>query len=487
MPGIDRRLRRLMAPRGRIALTIALVVVLLFAGLVYSQRHQLRLLFVPSSHSVQITPLTLIPSASAPAPVGSADWTMYHANTTRTGFVANTPDPTHLASLWRHPLDGAVYAEPLVVNGKVIVATEHDSLYALDAQSGLIRWHTSVGTPVPLSSLPCGNIDPLGITGTPVYDPQTGLVFAVAEIQGPAHLLVGIDLKTGQVKVRRLVDPSGTDPQAQQQRAALALYGGRVYIALGGLYGDCGDYHGLVVASRTDGTGPLLTYQVPSPREGGIWAASGPVIDSQGNLYVTVGNGAITQGSWDHSDSVLRLSPTLQLEDAFAPQRWPGDNANDLDLGSMGPVLLPNGLLFTQGKSDQGYVLRANQLGGVGGQIQTFSPCSAGAYGGAAVSGQQAFVPCADGLHEIKFAAGGTQFAAGWQASPQVTGSPIIAGNTIYSLDTGGGQLYALNAATGAVRATITVGPTTRFATPTLSHNSIFIGTTTGIVAVGLR
>ena len=109
--------------------------------------------------------------------------------------------------------------------------------------------------------MPCGNINPLGITGTPVYDPQTGLIFAVAEIQGPAHLLVGVDVKTGQVKVRRLVDPPGANPQVHQQRAALALYGDKVYIAFGGLYGDCGDYHGMVVASRTDGTGALLTYQ----------------------------------------------------------------------------------------------------------------------------------------------------------------------------------------------------------------------------------
>ena len=100
-----------------------------------------------------------------------------------------------------------------------------------------------------------GDIDPLGITGTPVYDPQTGLVFAVAEIQGPAHMLVGVDVKTGQLKVRRLVDAPGEDPQVHQQRAALALYQGRVYIAYGGLDGDCGNYHGKVVAARTDGTG----------------------------------------------------------------------------------------------------------------------------------------------------------------------------------------------------------------------------------------
>ena len=154
------------------------------------------------------------------------------------------PAPNSLTNLWQQPLDGAVYAEPLVVDGEVIVATENDTLYALDARSGQIQWHTTVGTPVPLSDLPCGNIDPLGITGTPVYDPQTGLVFAVAEIQGPAHLLVGVDVKTGQVKVRRQVDPPGANPQVHQQRAALALYGGKVYIAFGGLYGDCGDYHG---------------------------------------------------------------------------------------------------------------------------------------------------------------------------------------------------------------------------------------------------
>src|SRR2546429_8217326 len=156
---------------------------------------------------------------------------MYHNNTARAGFAAVIPAPPRLTSLWKQPLEGAVYAEPLVVDGQVIVATENDTLYALDAHTGQVQWRTSVGTPVPLSDLPCGDIDPLGITGTPVYDPQTGLVFSVAEIQGPAHILVGIDAKTGQIKVRRVVDLSGIDPRAYQQRAALALYAGKIYIA----------------------------------------------------------------------------------------------------------------------------------------------------------------------------------------------------------------------------------------------------------------
>jgi PQQ-like domain len=273
-PGTRKHPRR-FATRGRVVLTLLLVVAILLAGLLYSKRHQihqfLQALRVPPPQPVYITPLTLPPSTATPGQLTIADWSMYHENTARTGYVAGVPDPRHLTSLWKQSLDGAVFAEPLVVDGRVIVATEHNTLYALDARTGQVQWRTSVGTPVPQADLPCGDIDPLGITGTPVYDPQTGLVFAVAEIRGPAHVLVG----TGRIKVRRLVDPAGMNPQTQQQRAALALFGGRVYIAFGGLYGDCGNYHGWVVASRTDGGGALLTYQVPTTNQGGIWAPTG--------------------------------------------------------------------------------------------------------------------------------------------------------------------------------------------------------------------
>jgi outer membrane protein assembly factor BamB len=429
--------------------------------------------------------LASAPSHSAAAPVQPAlsDWTMYHADPARTGYVPDVRDPARLTRLWTVALDGAVYAEPLVVGGRVLVATENDSLYALDVRTGTVQWHVSVGTPVSQSALPCGDIFPLGITGTPVYDAHTGLVFAVAEVTGPAHILFGIDARTGHIKVRRSVDVPGMDPRAHQQRPALALAGNRVYVAYGGLTGDCSDYIGTVVASRIDGTGALLSYRVPTLREGGIWATPGPVIDSQGNIYVTVGNGAAKQGAWDHSDSVLRLSPTLQLEDAFAPTSWPSDNASDADLGSMGPVLLANGLLFADGKSGQGYLLQAHHLGGVGGQIQTVAAC--GAYGGAAVSGPSLFIPCADRLRQFRLVAG-PRIVMGWQAPPAVSGSPIVGGQTVYTINPGG-TLYALNAATGAVRASIAVGGMSRFATPALSGTTVFVGTLKGIVAVSLR
>jgi outer membrane protein assembly factor BamB len=428
-----------------------------------------------------LVPITFAPGSATPQPTGSDDWPMYHRDAARTGYVAGLAAPARLTSAWQAHLDGAVYAEPLVIGDAVIAATEGDSLYALDLQTGRVRWRTNVGAPMPRSALPCGNIDPLGITGTPIYDPQTGLVYAVAEVAGPKHILVGVDVASGQVKVRRSADPPGIDPATHQERGALALAGGWVYVPYGGLLGDCGDYHGWVVAARTDGTGNLLTFEVPTTREGGIWATPGPVLDASGDLYVAVGNGAATGGAWDHTDSVLRLSPTLQLLDGFAPSAWAQDNGEDADLGSMAPVPLPGGLIFADGKSGQGYLLRADHLGGVGGQVQQLTFCDA--FGGAAVSGQVAIIPCAEGLRQLRLE-DGPRVAAGWQAKGNITGSPVIGGQTVYSLDSSG-TLYALDLATGAVRASVRVGATSRFATPTLAHGLIFVGTLAGVTAVG--
>lgn len=437
-----------------------------------------------SAPAVHITPLALTPGASTSdtAGVKSTDWTMYHRDLTHTGAVPTAPDARRLTRLWDMRLDGAVYAEPLVVGERVLVATEGNSLYALNKSTGKLQWRLNVGKPVPLSTLPCGNIDPLGITGTPVYDPATRLVFAVAEVMGPAHILVGVDVDSGQVRVRRQVDIAGMEPRTQQQRAALILSGGRVYMTFGGLYGDCGNYHGWVVASRTDGQGALLSYRVPTTREGGIWAPPGPAVDAAGHLYVSVGNGEATQGNWDHSDSVLRLSPDLRLEDGFAPKQWQQENAQDSDLGSLGPMLLPQGLIFIAGKSGLGYLLHASVLGGVGGQALVQPVCNA--YGGAALLGSQLFVPCIDGLLQLKVGPG-VHLTSGWQSSGRGNGSPIVGGHTVYTLDRAG-TLYALNSETGALRTSLSVGPVSRFATPTLSGTSIFVGTLKGIAAASI-
>jgi outer membrane protein assembly factor BamB len=167
------------------------------------------------------------------------------------------------------------------------------------------------------------------------------------------------------------------------------------------------------------------------------------------------------------------------LEDGFAPDQWQEDNSSDADLGSLSPVLLPGNLILIAGKAGIGYVLHAEALGGVGGQITTKPICRA--FGGTAVVGSTVFIPCVEGLQQLQVGSGAT-VTLGWQAA-QVPGSPVVGGHTVYSLDRSG-TLYALDSTTGQTRATVAVGATSRFATPTLFQGHVFIGTMTGIVAV---
>ncbi|GLV59106.1 hypothetical protein KDH_59340 [Dictyobacter sp. S3.2.2.5] len=412
------------------------------------------------------------------------DWFVYHHDAAHAGYLPSVPDAQHLSQAWKTKLDGAVYAEPLMVKSHVIVATENDTIYSLDPQTGKVGWQTNVGTPVQRSTLPCGDIDPLGITGTPVYDPDSGLIFAVAEISGPQHILVGINADSGKVQMRRMVDVGGMDPTVNQERAALAVANGQVYIAYGGLAGDCGQYIGTVVAARTNGQGGLIFYRVPTTREGGIWTPPGPTIDKDGNVFVSVGNGEQTSGDWDHSDSVLRLSPQLKLMDAFAPQDWQDENSHDTDLGSMGPLLLPNNQLFISGKSGKGYILHANALGGVGGQISETQICDGQAMGGGATVGTQILVPCNDGVRRVTVSSDG-HLSVDWHISDMKL-PPIIGRHTVYGLDTGG-TLYAADLASGKVRTSISLSEEVpHFATPTLSGRTLFIGTMNGVAAVSL-
>ena len=172
----------------------------------------------PADSATSAPSVTLTPSAGAAA----TDWPVYHLNAARTGSVSGLPGAGPLGIAWTRKLDGAVYGQPLVIGGLVVAATENDSVYGLDRASGAIRWRRHVGTPVPLSALPCGNIDPLGITGTPAYDPGTRLVYAVAEQTGFRHVLYGFSL-SGQVKVRRDLPAPDGHPRYDQQRPALAI------------------------------------------------------------------------------------------------------------------------------------------------------------------------------------------------------------------------------------------------------------------------
>src|SRR5438309_270013 len=110
---------------------------------------------------------------------GAGDWLMAQRDETRSGVATGLPDLSKATRRWTSPkLDGEVYGQPLVVGGQVIVATGHDTVYSFEAATGKQRWSAHIGTPVPGRSLPCGNVDPVGITSTPAVNPGTGLVYA---------------------------------------------------------------------------------------------------------------------------------------------------------------------------------------------------------------------------------------------------------------------------------------------------------------------
>jgi polyvinyl alcohol dehydrogenase (cytochrome) len=423
-------------------------------------------------------PSTVSPTAA----LSPTDWTTYHRDAGRTGVAPARPSAGKLAIAWRRHLDGAVYGQPLVVGDTVIAATEGDSVYGLDRTTGRLRWRVRLGTPVPLSKLPCGDIDPLGITGTPVYDPATGVVYAVAETTGFHHMLAGIAVSTGKLQFLLNIPTPDGHPRADQQRAALALGNGRVYVAFGGLAGDCGPYQGSVVGVPASGHGALVSYKVPTAREGGIWATGGPVIGPNGTVYVAVGNGASTAPPWDHSDSVTALSPTLRLTGIFAPTTWPADNAGDMDLGSSAPGLLSDGQILTVGKRGTGYLLNADHLAGVGSQVALASVCNA--YGGMSVLGTVVYVPCeGGGMAAVDTA--GNAIKVLWRGPAAAQGSPVLGGGAVWVPDWNAGVLYQLAPATGRVRHKIHLGAgLPHFASPSLSGRLALLGTLHGVVAV---
>ncbi|MGH6657156.1 MAG: PQQ-binding-like beta-propeller repeat protein [Actinocrinis sp.] len=417
----------------------------------------------------------------ARAAVTEGDWPTYHLNNLRDGYQSRLDPLSTLSVDWNAALDGAVYGQPLVVGGRIFAATENDTVYALNRSTGAVLWSAHLGSPEPLSALPCGDIGPLGITSTMVYDPGTNRLFTVAELLGGTHTLVGVNADTGTVEMQVPIEPPLGDAIAYQQRAALTLLNGRIYVPYGGLFGDCGNYIGQVVSVTTAGSDPQ-SYAVPTAREAGIWGPGGGVVDGSGNLLYASGNGAAVSGTYDGSDSVIKLSPALQRLDFFAPSDWATQNGGDADLGSMTPALVGQ-YVYEDGKTGNGYVLQANALGGVGGQVgELANTCET--FGAAAVVGNTVYLPCVTGPQAVTISSAGTPTQL-WKSIVPAEGSPVVGGGAVWTMDYNGGELYALDPATGATKAQIQIGRAPNFASPTLVGDQVFVGTLNGVVAVG--
>lgn len=508
------------------------------------------------------------------------EWLTYHHDFFRTGVDPYKNTSNSISSInekWTSsPLDGDIYAEPLVAQSMVFVATENNTIYSLDAATGKVIWRTNLGSPVPLSDLPCGNIDPTGITGTPVIDMRTKTIFAVAFLSDThRHELFALDIGTGNILFETDVDPPGSDPIVEQQRGALALSnydestnsmgdvrtigdrGGMiVYVPYGGLYGDCGQYHGWMVGtpisyvslggsgsnnninnnvtsnSNVNSTGivtrgseetrqqppPLLSFQVPTIREGGIWAPSGAAIDQKGSILVATGNGQASD-NFDYGNSVIKLSSDLgKVIDWFAPSNWAELDSSDTDLGSVGPsVLSDNNIIsedgknhdnttdtsevFQIGKEGIGYLLNGDKLGGIDGEIFSANVCDKGAYGGTAYAAPYLYVPCSEGLVALylqsaddsnnTIASGSnaySSFMVKWTGPSLRLGPPIVADGLVWAIDINKGQLYAFDQSTGGLKFQEDLGgDVVHFSTPSSSQGQIFVAALNKVLSFSIK
>ncbi len=441
-------------------------------------------------------------ASSAPLPgavtgaraIADTGWTVYHGDQSGQGNDTSKTSLSPASKAWTSPsLDGQLYGEPLESGGRVFVATETDTVYALAAQSGSILWSTTVGTPAPSSDLPCGDISPtVGITGTPVVDPSKGEIFVVADqlINGKvAHQLLGLDIYSGAVLLRQSADPPGSYPPAILQRTGLNLDQGNVIFGYGGNNGDCSSYHGWIVRVPEDG-GAMTTFQVdsgPGESQGAVWmGGAAPEVTGNGDVWLAAGNGSNnTKGDpYDDSDSVLDLTSTLSLRQYFAPSDWYSDNANDRDLGSSVPALMPNGTVVQAGKSQTAYLMNQSNLGGIGGQTSTLnSYCGSDDDGGNAIAGNVVFTPCLAGVEALTTTASPASLTKLWQNSSS-GGPPIVADDLVWTINHNTGDLFALNPTTGAPVQSFSIGAVANhFPTPSVGDGLLLAPASNDVVA----
>lgn len=333
---------------------------------------------------------------------GNVSITTWHVDNNRSGLNSNetslTPSNVNSSSfgkLFSYLVDGYVYGEPLIVSNLTVngsshdvlyVATEHDSVYAFDADSygsGAPLWKTSLlkSGETPLTN---GPIQPYeGVTSTPVIDPSTNTLYVVSaqsSSSGTTFRLNALDLATGTQKVGGPVTIHATVPATNSdavdgvetlttscvQRAALLLANGNVYIGFGGCHsGWLLAYSASSLAQvAVWNASPNLNGEGKYASAGGVWMGSGgPVADSSGNVYIVTGNGP-WDGNTAWGDSVLKFSPSLQLEDYFTPDAYAFMNCYDADFASGGLMMIPGTSdLVAGGKIGKVYLLNGGNLG----------------------------------------------------------------------------------------------------------------------------
>ena len=288
-------------------------------------------------------------------------------------------------------ISGNVYAQPLYIEGgpggkaMIIAVTESNNVYALDAADGSVIWQRNVGPPVPLANLPCGDIDPLGITGTPVVDlPSRTLLFDAMTTPDSGttkkHLIYSMNVDTGTTNSGWPVDVNATATSGstvftsvtQNERGALAVLSGNVYVPYGGHAGDCGIYYGWLVGVPLDNPANVMAWATPA-RGGGTWAVGGVASDGV-NPFIATGN-TFGASVWSGGEAIIRFQPgpvfSGLTNDYWSPTNWMRLDTNDTDLGGSGALIVdvpgatPSQLVVSLGKDGNAYLLNRTNLGGV--------------------------------------------------------------------------------------------------------------------------
>lgn len=351
------------------------------------------------------------------------------ANTREYALTPANVNSSSFGKLFSCTVDGAVYAQPLwvanlsvggVVHNVVFIATQHDSLYAFDADANPCTqlWKVSLidtghGATAGETTVPSGTADFLvgyppgsggditpevGVTGTPVIDPAGAILYVVSKSVDSGRTtfyqrLHAIDLRTGNEKsgspMAIAASYPGTgdggtsvafSPRYQNQRAGLALVNGTVYIAWGS-HDDAPPWYGWIAGYTYNGaafTQSSALSVTPNVGQGGIWMSGGaPSADANGHLYVITGNGTFdvtspTGPTNDYGDSFLQLSSALAVSSWFTPSDQLSDNTNDFDFGSGGSAIVlnlstgPLHLVIGGGKDGELYLLNGDSMGGSG-------------------------------------------------------------------------------------------------------------------------
>ena len=457
----------------------------------------------------------------------------HHAAPARNGVFIDA-GLTRQAAAQYHPspafdvqLPGSTfYAQPLYLpdgpNGRdlIIMASEQNEVFAVDASTGDVVWRRLLGAAVPLSALPCGNIDPLGITGTPVIDPASRTLFvdAMTTPDGSTkkHLAFALSTADGSIRPGWPVDLSmkvhfdnlAFDSSVQNQRGALAFLDGTVYIPFGGLFGDCGTYHGWLVAIPASNPAAPRAWATAA-RGGGSWAPSGVASDGA-SLFIATGN-TFEATTWGGGEAILRFSPDLAQTDFFAPADWQALDSQDADLGGTGPVLVdlpganPSALAIALGKNGKVYLLDRSHLGGIGGELFSATvsrseiinaaaayPADSGAYVVFRGSGTNCPSGAGTGLVALRIVPGSSPTATtAWCAIQNGKGSPMVtttdghSESVVWSIGAEGDErLRAYNGDTGNVLFTSApLGRVRSYQTPILAGDRVFIATDGALLA----